>query len=255
LAKPGANQIQEEDDDPSAPFWMTTFSDMATLLLTFFIMIVSMSTVEIEKFKEAMSYFQGSTSVLQQASVTPPIREQIVSSQPSGGETQEVEQANRYESVLEYLEQQGLQDKVQVNMTEEGLHVVIVDSLMFTSGSAELLPQSRSILGQLAALLTDAAKAIIVEGHTDDQPIATAAFPSNWELSSARAMSVVRFLLEQSSALDPSEYIGRGHGEYRPVDTNLTSSGRARNRRVEILFSWQQWQNSISPQMTTSMGT
>ncbi len=254
MAKREPVQI-EEDDDPSAPFWMTTFSDMATLLLTFFIMIVSMSTVEVEKFKEALSYFQGNTSFFSESSVTPPVTVRITAAKPSGGEEREIEKAIRYEAVLEMLEMKGLQDKVQVNMTDEGLHVIIMDSLMFTSGSAILLPTSREVLRGLAGILSDAAKSIVVEGHTDDRPIATDAFPTNWELSAARAMSVVRFLLEQSSALDPSEYVGLGHGHHRPVDTNDTYSGRARNRRVEILFSWEQWNNSISPPTMKSMGT
>jgi chemotaxis protein MotB len=248
MAKKGAAPPPEEDDDPSAPFWMTTFSDMATLLLTFFIMIVSMSSVEVEKFKEAISYFQGRTSFLSHDAVLPPTQQQIVAVESAGGqELTDRENAQRFEALLDYLESEGLEDKVQVNLTEKGLHVVIVDSIMFASGEAELLPQSKEILVQVAGVLKETAKAVVVEGHTDDRPISTTRFPTNWELSGSRAFSVVRFLQGQPSTLDPSGYVGIGHGQYRPVESNDTAAGRAKNRRVEILFSWEPWQNSNNP--------
>jgi chemotaxis protein MotB len=248
VAKNGAAPPPEEDDDPSAPFWMTTFSDMATLLLTFFIMIVSMSTVEVEKFKEAISYFPGRTSFLSQDAVRPPTQQQIVAVASAGGQDiTDLLNAERFEQLMEYLEAEGLEDMVQVNLTEKGLHVVIVDSLMFVSGQANLLPKSMEILVLIAGVLRESARSVIVEGHTDDRPIATSRYPTNWELSGARAFSVVRFLLGLPSTLDPSGYVGIGYGEFRPVKPNETAAGRAKNRRVEILFSWEPWQNSNSP--------
>ncbi|NNE69658.1 MAG: OmpA family protein [Rhodothermales bacterium] len=248
MAKKGAAAPPPEDDDPSAPFWMTTFSDMATLLLTFFIMIVSMSTVEVKKFQEAISYFPGRTSFLLEDAVLPPTKKQVVATESAGGEDiTDMVNAERFESLLEYLEAEGLQDKVQVNLTEQGLHVVIVDSIMFASGEAHLLSQSREVLTQVAKVLGESAKSVVVEGHTDDRPIATSRFPTNWELSGARAFSVVRFLLGEPSTLDPSGYVGIGYGEFRPVESNATAAGRAKNRRVEILFSWEPWQNSSNP--------
>jgi chemotaxis protein MotB len=104
------------------------------------------------------------------------------------------------------------------------------------------------VLVKISEAMKGAVKAVVVEGHTDNQPISTLAYPTNWELSGARAMSVVRFLLEQSTALSPANYVGIGHGEFQPVATNATRAGRAKNRRVEILFSWEPWQNSNSQQ-------
>lgn len=227
---------------------MTTFSDMATLLLTFFIMIVSMSTVEVEKFKEALSYFQGRTSFLLEDAVLPPVTQQVIAKESAGADNPEQrDHAERFEQLLQYLEESGLEDKVRVNLTEEGLHVVIVDSIMFASGRAELLPEALDVLDRVAGVLAQSAQAVVVEGHTDDRPIATNRYPTNWELSGARAFSVVRFLLGQPSALSPSAYVGIGHGEFLPVESNETAAGRAKNRRVEILFSWEPWQSSSSP--------
>lgn len=226
--------VMEEEEELSAPFWMTTFSDMVTLLLTFFVLIVSMSEVEVKKFQEALSYFQGSVGVLSQSTPISTMQRQIVASQDAA-------QAAQYESLIEQLALQNLGDKVQVNLTEKGVHVIITDSVMFRSGEAELIEPSRTVLRLLALLVDERVQAIVVEGHTDDQPISTARFPSNWELSAARAASVVRFLLEQEGAVDPARYVALGFGEHRPVDTAPTPEARARNRRVEILFSWKPW--------------
>lgn len=238
----------DEDDEPTAPFWMTTFSDMVTLLLTFFVLIVSMSEVEVKKFKEALSSFQGRQSFLMHDAVIPPVRNQQRTAE------EKREQSQRYEELLSYLEESELQGKVEVNMTEEGMHVIITDSVMFRSGNAQLLDSSREVLSRIAGVITKV-ESVIVEGHTDDQPIATAQFPSNWELSSARAASVVRFLLSQETGLPPERYQAVGYGEHRPITTNETAAGRAQNRRVEILFSWEPWQNktkNFSSQQTAT---
>ncbi len=222
---------EEEDEEPTAPFWMTTYSDMVTLLLTFFVLIVSMSEVEVKKFKEALSHFNGRTSVLAFESAAPPTR--------PNAEIRNLLKAreDRLDELADYLNEKNLRRKVNVSVSEMGIHVSIVDSIVFASGRAELLESAKDVLQTVSRLLTPTSKGVVVEGHTDDQPIQTLQFPSNWELSGARAASVVRFFLRQDHALDPRYYKTVGYGEYRPVANNVTASGRARNRRVEILFS------------------
>lgn len=220
----------QEMEEPSAPFWMTTFSDMVTLLLTFFVLIVSMSEVKQDKFTEALSHFHGRSGVLENDAATPA---------PRSGEPQEIylERDEALDELAEYLRDNELEDKIKVSVSEQGIHVSIVDSVVFASGQAELLHTARSVLAKVADVLTPMAAAITVEGHTDNRPIRTAQFPSNWELSGARAGSVVRFFLEQQGALPAGRYKTVGHGEFHPVAGNNTAAGRARNRRVEILFS------------------
>lgn len=231
----------DENDEPSAPFWMVTFSDMVTILLTFFVMIVAMSEVEIQKFQEALSYFQGHVSVLQHESVQTNMRIQTMT------KFRTKEQAQRYEDLLDYLKSNDLHEKIQVNLKENGIHLVITDSVMFHSGDAELIEPSRTILRLVAGLLdAGGIESVVVEGHTDDRPINTIRFPSNWELSTSRAASVVRFLTQETTTLAPSLFIAIGHGEFHPVDTNDTPEGRALNRRVEILFSWKSWEEETN---------
>ena len=248
MGKP-ANIPPPPDDELSAPFWMVTYADMVTLLLTFFVLIVSMSEVEIQKFKEAMSYFQGRSSVLMHDAATPAMSQQLMSQGSGEAEEDGRDKAEKYEKVLHYLELEGLNDKVQAYLTEKGLHLVITDSVMFNSGEAYLIEPSRSILRYVAGIVDDDLEALVVEGHTDDRPIRTVRFPSNWELSSARAASVVRFLLGEKSNADPSRYVALGYGEHHPVDTNTTRVGRARNRRVEIFFSWEPWQSKTNSEL------
>ncbi len=220
----------EGNDLPTAPFWMATFSDMMTLLLVLFVLIVSMSKVEVEKFKEAISYFQGRTGVLQNNAA-------LQQPQPFQSPMQE----RRIEALTSYLEEKGLEDKVRVEVTEEGVRTVITDSVMFESGRAELIEPASTVLSLLAGVIDADVQAVAVEGHTDSRPIQTSKYPSNWELSAARASSVVRFLQTQEDVLDPGQYAAIGYGEHRPVAPNQTADGRAQNRRVEILFSWKSW--------------
>lgn len=232
-----------EDDTPTAPFWMSTFSDMMTLLLALFVMIVGMSEVKAEKFRQALIHFQGQPSVLSHASSVVPTPHATASTE----RFQSRRQAQQYEKLIAYLEENDLTDKVQANLKEDGIHVVIADSVMFRSGEAQLIEPSRTVLRMLAGLLDEDVQAVVVEGHTDDRPISTDRFPSNWELSTARAASAVRFLQQNTPALDPSRYAAVGYGPYQPRDSSSTRAGRARNRRVEILFDWRSWNNEKTP--------
>jgi chemotaxis protein MotB len=230
----------EPDEEPTAPFWMATFSDMVTLLLAFFVMIVAMSEVEVKRFEEALSYFTGQRGMLRQEAAAPtPVT--LSSSIP------DFARAERFEQVLEALRERGLLDAVELQLTRDGVHLTLRDSVMFASGEAALIEPARTVLTVVAGILTDLVEEVRVEGHTDNVPIHTERFPSNWELSGARAASVVRFLTDQPDALSPAHYTAMGHGEHRPRATNDTPQGRARNRRVAIFFRWTPWPNAPTP--------
>jgi len=245
------SDFEDDDDDvPTAPFWMTTFSDMATLLMTFFVMIVAMSEIEVKKFKEAISSFPGRTAFLSHDAVLPPTRTQIVAGDPK---TSAAEREAQFEAILQYVKDNNLEEKVKVNMTERGFHVTITDSVMFHSGQATLTFPSSRVLRNITGLLSKGVESVLVEGHTDNRPIQTNAYPTNWELSAARSASVVRFMLEQADAITPDRYAAVGYGEFRPLSSNATPAGRNQNRRVEILFSWETWQNETTPYQQLEM--
>jgi len=232
-----------DNDQPTAPFWMTTFSDMMTLLMVFFVLIVSMSEIKIERFEEALTYFQGGRGVLSQQS--------IMNNTLNTQDTPNINRrrAERFEKLQEYLRENGLQDKVQVSLRPDGVHTVITDSVMFNTGEARIIEPARTVLRLLVGVIDTEVKAVAVEGHTDSRPIRTIRYPTNWELSAARAASVVRFLQQHEDVLEPQRYVALGYGEHRPVATNATPAGRAQNRRVEILFSWEPWQDKMNPSL------
>lgn len=211
---------------------MVTFSDMVTLLLTFFVLIVAMSEVEIKRFKEVISYFQGAESVMEQPLNVP---------DPSVNSKRDEKRKEKGQRLLTPVSEE-IDGKIEMNRTEKGVHVVINDSLMFDPGQAVLKEEARPVLEILASRVTPNVQTIVVEGHTDAQPIATAQYPSNWELSGARATAVVRFMSRISDNIEPHRFVAMGYGAFQPVASNETPGGRAKNRRVEILFSRDKWQ-------------
>jgi chemotaxis protein MotB len=120
---------------------------------------------------------------------------------------------------------------------------------MFNTGEARIIEPARTVLRLLVGVIDTEVEAVAVEGHTDSRPIRTIRYPTNWELSAARAASVVRFLQQHEDVLEPQRYVALGYGEHRPVATNATPAGRAQNRRVEILFSWEPWQDKMNPSL------
>ena len=225
---------------------MATFSDMVTLLLAFFVMLVAMSEVEVQKFEEALSYFHGHTGLLknEMALVAGPTT-------PASLENMAVQQADRFfEDLTDRLREAGVEEYVEMAQTAEGVHLTMLDSVMFASGTATLLPDAYAVLDVVAGAVSEDAQGVAVEGHTDSIPIATVAYPSNWELSAARAASVVRHFLSRPDALDPDQYQASGYAEFRPRASNTTPEGRARNRRVAILITTNPWQTLQPPTPT-----
>ncbi len=235
---------EDGPDMPTAPFWMTTYGDIMTLLVTFFVLLISMSEIRMKKFNDAISNFQRQPGVFSGKSSVAPLQNP---SSSSDQQSQAQKRNERYQSFLEKLREKGLEDDIQANLVEDGIHVVIADSLMFRTGRARLIEPSRSVLRLLTDLLTDDVATVVVEGHTDDRPIGTDRFPSNWELSTARAAASVRFLQDNAPEFDPSRFTAVGYGSNHPRAANETSEGRARNRRVEILFSWRSWDSKENP--------
>ncbi len=123
---------------------------------------------------------------------------------------------------------------VEVSESDTGVVITLSDMLLFSEGSADLSPEGYEVLKKMAVILSQLAYHVKIKGHTDSSPISTPKFPSNWELSSARASSVVRLLV--SYGLDPTLISAEGYAGYHPIATNDTAAGRARNRRVEIIY-------------------
>jgi chemotaxis protein MotB len=121
----------------------------------------------------------------------------------------------------------------EVRINEQKIRIMLSSPILFDSGRSELKTSSYPIMHEVAALIKDIPNRIVIEGHTDNQPVNTSEFKSNWELSAARAFSVVRYFIEKEK-LDPERLAGLGYGEYRPLLANDSEDNRSRNRRVEV---------------------
>jgi chemotaxis protein MotB len=260
--------------------WLLTYADMITLLMALFMVLFSISSVNVSKYvvlqqslKAAFSgsILSGGKAILQAGStstanrtpaqndvpsivpLTPTISKSSQSSSTSSLQAttaqiqqalQNVTAAEQEQSDFQRLKQEldayarahGFADQVRTDIERRGLVVnVLTDKLLFASGQATLKPAGLPLLNEIAALLNiDQTHPIVVEGHTDNVPISTAQFPSNWELSTARATTVVRYLIGRS--VNRYRLAAAGYADLHPVGTNATVTGRALNRRVAIVF-------------------
>ncbi|MEX2196723.1 MAG: flagellar motor protein MotB [Thermoleophilaceae bacterium] len=250
----------EEHEDGER--WLLTYADMITLLMALFIVMFAISNVNTSKFESLQSSLQeafsgkilpggeairetGATQETEQAPPEPPIpaisalpeqEQQTTHDEDAAREEQEdFEELKR--KLDEYARRNGLTRELETDIERRGLVIrLLTDRVLFPSGEAVLKPQARPILSHIARLLViDRRHPIVVEGHTDNQPIRTAIYPSNWELSGARASSVVRHLIDRR--VRPRRLEASGFADLHPINTNRTPGGRLRNRRVEIVLT------------------
>lgn len=262
---------KEETPPAGSPAWMATFSDLMNLLLCFFVMLFSMSTLEESKLNELVAAMNNTFSIfdagaaaigdgvlisngvsqlneldeyinstgktadsentaddMQQYEMSQESMEQILA------EKQIRENEELAENVEEALQENSISDQVDVNFTAQYVQLTMNGALLFDSGSAELKQESQQVLDKVGAILEYYSSGTVeIEGHTDNVPISSAQYPSNEELSSARALTVFYYLVD-NTFLDPVNLKHAGMGERVPVADNSTEEGRSRNRRVEI---------------------
>lgn len=233
---------REEKASGGAPGWMTTFSDMMSLLLTFFILLYSMSNINAEKFKNISQSLQGVLSGLGYTNVmeTPensPLPSDDIIDIDGSKDMRNIQEGIflMHEKVADYISQEGLDAKVSVRMNKRGVFVDVKEAILFDPGSAKIKEGGIQVLKKLEGLINEFENEIVIEGHTDDVPMNTALYPSNWELSTARAVAVLRYLSEGAD-VDPKRLSASGYGEYRPLVPNNSVENRASNRRVHILI-------------------
>ena len=220
-----------DNDDDDTNRWLLTYSDMITLLLAFFIVMYSMSQLDAKKFgrmAEALSgVLKGGESIIDRYS-----EEELKKGHGllKIGDLRMVQK-----QIEETSDEHGQAKEISSEMTERGLVVHVVESALFQEGSSDLQPRAMEVLDLIAEHIIDLPNHVRVEGHTDDRPINTARFPSNWELSSARATEVVRYLIDNYH-FSPDRISALGYGEFRPVRPNNSIENRAQNRRVDIVI-------------------
>lgn len=233
---------KKEPENKGGAGWMASFADTMTLLMTFFILLYSMASVEESKMMAMASALQN---VLQGQKAEAIFNYDLENGEAPimGGEDQitdikesnETENDYTYEELKKYIEGNNLENMMNVTKIDEGVELQLSDSILFPSASADLLNESKSLLNKVAELITSSKSNIIIGGHTDNRPIKSIKFPSNWELSSQRAVNVVKYFTDTKN-IKASRFSAIGHGEYKPIADNNTEAGRSANRRVTILF-------------------
>ncbi len=215
---------------PTAPGWMVTYGDIMTLLLTFFVLLISYSTIHEEAFKRAAASFQEALGIL-------PYERSVIEFEqiPAVRLTPPIPPHEIIRRIRTAAFAAGMRGKIRVTAEREGVRIIIQAPILFDSGKADLRTESFPILDEVVKILEESPNVVVVEGHTDNVPINTPEFPSNWELSTARAISVARYVFQKGN-LEPSRFTVAGYGEHHPVATNETPEGRQKNRRVEILL-------------------
>lgn len=232
---------------------MITYGDMVTLLLCFFILLFSFSTIDAEKWRElveSMKQIGVSVEDLRGDSPMPNFPAKVGKDEPFPEDSLEPESLDDiqteepdefdelYKKIKDYIQKNGLDTEIELSQNESGILMRFKEHVLFDSGKAEIKKNALPILEDIYGVLHASEKdiqMIRIEGHTDNVPIKTSHYPTNWELSTARAVNVLRYFIEVKD-LSPSKVSAVGYGEYHPIRKNDTDKNRARNRRVDLVI-------------------
>lgn len=254
----------ENDVKPDTTMWMVTFGDLLMLLLTFFVMLLTMSSMDTKTLRSFFSVFESGLGVMEFSDLAAikPIKEQdeIVSSKCGDLLSMLSALNNRLDELLakrhgtevgslETLEDLlgvgrdretgeglgGLSSVMDVSEDERGVVITIMANVLFDSGAAEIKPAIFPLLDTIARLLGGVSNEVLIMGHADNIPMRSERYRSNWELSLYRALNVHRYFV-QDRGLPPKRLAVGGYGDLRPLFSNSTSKGREKNRRVEIIL-------------------
>ena len=221
--------------------WLLTYSDLITLLMVFFVMMYATANTDVKKFSQLAASMQKAFNVgVLQGQVDNAVIDQggpDISPTTLGVSDSEFYRISQ--QMFDFAKLEGLTDNIEVTRSDEGVIIRLSDRAIFASGRAELGFQAKKTLNQVAAILRQYSNQVRVEGHTDDVPTNNPDYPTNWDLSSARAISVVKFFIDEGH-IDPTRLSAAGYGEFRPVVPNDSPENRAKNRRCDILIIYPQ---------------
>ncbi|MBJ6360778.1 flagellar motor protein MotB [Paenibacillus sp. GCM10012307] len=242
----------DEHDEHMDESWLIPYADLMTLLLALFIVLYAASSVDAKKFEEmsqafSIAFNRGNGLLESSSMVTTgqQMTNQNKLKNMKDGDQQEMtreqlvkkeqEDLEKLKKQLDqYIDKNGLSSDLETKLNQTQLLITISDNALFSSGSAAVKQESRKLAVAIANMLQQYPDYnIIVAGHTDNQPISNTEFESNWELSSKRAIRFMNILLVNPN-IDRQRFSAIAYGEYQPVDTNATTEGRAKNRRVEV---------------------
>ncbi|MBP5706670.1 MAG: flagellar motor protein MotB [Spirochaetales bacterium] len=236
-----AEKKQKKQECPALAEWQTTFSDMNQLLLTFFVLLISMAHFDVTEVQLILSPFQGGFGILPGGNTLNPGKladmgnsmENLPSTDKGKG------MAKAYKEAISVFQAELKTRKIALTLNERGIVITLSTDAYFRKASAELdIDMARSVLEKVAALINQPAfadKSIRIEGHTDNTPTdPDGPWVTNWNLSTSRALNVLDYLVDFGA--DPKKMSVVGYGEYQPISNNDTEEERSKNRRVDIII-------------------
>jgi len=230
---PPRRRRKRDEPHVSHERWLVSYADFITLLFAFFTMLYAMSTVDAQKFRQVV---QSMNIAFDKGQALPAGLNAIMPADKGIGEGGiEDGMAALQKAVTERLREAIAADLVEVERDARGLVISIREAGSFTTGSADLSAAAREVLNRVGGIVATTSNAVRIEGHTDDVPINTARYQSNWELSTSRATNVISYLASRDS-VNSSRLSAAGYAEFHPRAPNDSSTNRARNRRVDIVI-------------------
>ncbi len=225
-------------EEEGAPAWVVTFADLMSLLLTFFILVLSFANMDIVRFRDMLGSIQNAFGVQIQRRDA-----DYIAFSPTQFERKDMELNKESEQVLSMVVQlrtimeddEALKKNSGVEADDNGLVLRVDSESMFDRGSATLNPEAAPALDAVIKILRDYNMNLVIRGHTDDVPVSTPQFPSNWELSAARATTTLRYIMEQGG-FSPTRLRAVGYADSRPLVPNNSEENRRKNRRVEFYY-------------------
>lgn len=211
--------------------WLTTFNDLVTLLMVFFVLLFSMGSMDVKRFKNFKNSLQSAMGVFNEGRYA---SEGLISDRQGHTDAPSGAQSGDRETRKDYQALAGAQG-LSAEYTPRGLLLTLNDELLFASGSARLTSEGERMLAEIGTAIKPMQRDIRVEGHTDDRPISTSRYPSNWELSTARAISVIDYFTTRVG-ISSQRLSAIGYGSVKPRVPNDSEGHRRMNRRVEIIL-------------------
>ena len=219
-----------DDLDVNPTGWLCTFNDLITLLMVFFVLMFSLSTMNVQEIQSARLSLQSGLGIFEAGDKT---SVGIVTPLT----TYDIGTATFTKQLEESIETLDSETGIGITYSDMGIIIALDDSVLFSSGSADINPEGFHVLDKIAAtVLNRVSNAIRIEGHTDTDSIQTEKYPSNWELSTVRSVNVLKYLIESGKVL-PRRLSAVGYGEAKPLFPNDTADHKRRNRRVEIVIT------------------
>lgn len=260
---------EEQQEEEHGYNWQDTYGDMVTLLLCFFVLLFSFSSINAEKWEQLVKAFSGAsgdTEIVAFDEVT--IRDEAIKNidsmvdtkdrdaEKSGADEKDAENVTQqeeidnsfdelYDKITAYIKLNDLEGQLSISRTDDVIILRFSEMALFNSGEAEILPGNEEIIRHVVEMISEnvaAIKMISIEGHTDNVPISSRQFEDNWDLSAKRATNMLREVMDMD-LVDAEKISATGYGEYHPIASNDTSEGRAQNRRVDFVLQKEDTSN------------